>query len=196
MPDDLSSIEGLADKHRRVLARHHVTDLRGLVQSDRRMIHRAMANLRPRPTLELISRWQDDARGQLDLAVTDVSDWHTAASFVVIFSQRQHEGTWERRVEMERTEVEPERRPQVRSGWDCAPVCTWMTAQLTQPDRAAVRSSGEPRRPRRSRSRPCRLGLRFPLGPGPPPDQGRSRSGPSSASTAPRSSTRLGARTW
>ncbi len=144
MPDDLSSIEGLADKHRRVLARHHVTDLRGLVQSDRQMIHRAMANLRPRPTLELISRWQDDARGQLDVAVTDVSDWHTAASFVVIFSQRQREGTWERRVEMERTEVEPERHPQVRPGWDCAPVCTWMTSQLTQPDRAAVRSSGEP----------------------------------------------------
>ncbi len=111
MPDDLSSIEGLADKHRRVLARQHVTDLRGLVQADRRAIHRAMANLRPRPTLELISRWQEDARSKLDEAVTDASDWHTAASFVVIFSQRQREGAWERRVEAERTEVEPERQP-------------------------------------------------------------------------------------
>ena len=46
MPDGLSSIEGLADKHRRVLDRHHVTDLRGLVQADRRVIYRAMANLR------------------------------------------------------------------------------------------------------------------------------------------------------
>ena len=132
MPDDLSSIEGLADKHRRVLARHHVTDLRGLVQADRRVIHRAMANLRPRPTLELISRWQDDARSQLDEAVTDTSDWHTAASFVVIFSQRQREDAWERRVEAERTEVEPERKPQVWPGWDFAPVCAWMTGQLAQ----------------------------------------------------------------
>jgi hypothetical protein len=133
VPDDLSSIEGLADKHRRVLARHHVTDLRGLVQADRRVIHRAMANLRPRPSLELVSRWQDEARSMLDEAVTDTSDWHTAASFVVVFTQRQRDGAWERRVEVERTEVEPERNPQLWPGWDCAPVCTWMTSQLTQP---------------------------------------------------------------
>jgi hypothetical protein len=133
VPDDLSSIEGLADKHRRVLARQHVTDLRGLVQADRRVIHRAMANLRPRPTLELISYWQDDARSQLDQAVTDASDWHTAASFVVVFSQRQHEGSWERRTEVEQTEVEPERHPQLWPSWDCAPICTWMTTQLSQP---------------------------------------------------------------
>ena len=37
---DLSSIEGLEDKHLRVLARHGVTDLRGLVQADREVIHR------------------------------------------------------------------------------------------------------------------------------------------------------------
>ncbi len=135
MPDDLSSIEGLADKHRRVLARHHVTDLRGLVQADRRVIYRSMANLRPRPTLELISSWQDDARSKLDEAVPDASDWHTAASFVVIFSQRQREDAWERRVEVERTEVEPERNPQMWPGWDCAPACTWMSGQLGQADR-------------------------------------------------------------
>jgi hypothetical protein len=131
--DGLSSIEGLADKHQRVLARHHVTDLRGLVQADRRVIHRAMANLRPRPTLELISRWQDEARSMLDEVVTDTSDWHTAASFVVIFSQCQREDAWERRVEVERTEVEPERNSQVWPGWDFAPVCAWMTGQLGQP---------------------------------------------------------------
>jgi hypothetical protein len=134
VPDDLSSIEGLADKHRRVLARHHVTDLRGLVQADRRVVHRAMANLRPRPALELISRWQDDARSKLGETVTDASDWHTAASFVVIFSQRQREAAWEHRVEVERTEVEPERNPQIWSGWACAPVCAWMTGQLSPPE--------------------------------------------------------------
>ena len=134
MPDGLSSIEGLADKHRRVLDRHHVTDLRGLVQADRRVIYRAMANLRPRPTLELISQWQDQARSMLDEFVTDTSDWHTAASFVIIFGQRHHEGAWERRVEVERTEVEPERNPQVWPGRDCVPVCAWMTGQLGQPE--------------------------------------------------------------
>lgn len=134
MPDGLSSIEGLADKHRRVLERHHVTDLRGLVQADRRVIYRAMANLRPRPTLELISQWQDEARSMLDEFVTDTSDWHTAASFVIVFGQRHHEGAWERRVEVEQTEVEPERNPQVWPGWDCVPVCAWMTGQLGQPE--------------------------------------------------------------
>ena len=139
MADGLNSIEGLADKHQRVLARHHVTDLRGLVQADRRVIHRAMANLRPRPTLELVSRWQDDARSMLDETVTDTSDWHTAASFVVVFGQRQRNGAWERRVEVEQTEVEPERNPQLWPGWDCTPVCAWLTSQLDQP--------ASPRRP-------------------------------------------------
>ena len=141
MPDGLSSIEGLAGKHRRVLDRHHVTDLRGLVQADRRVIYRAMANLRPRPTLELISQWQDEARSMLDEFVTDTSDWHTAASFVIVFGQRHHEGAWERRVEVEQTEVEPERNPQLWPGWDCVPVCAWMAGQLVQPE-------AEPCRPR------------------------------------------------
>ena len=133
MPDDLSSIEGLAEKHRRVLARHHVTDLRGLVQADRRVIHRGDGEPAPASHLELVSRWQDDARSMLDEAVTDISEWHTVASFAVIFSQRQREDGWERRAEAERTEVEPERNPQVWPGWDCAPICAWMTGQLTPP---------------------------------------------------------------
>ncbi len=159
MPNDLNSIEGLADKHQRVLARQHVTDLRGLVQADRRVIHRAMANLRPRPPLELISRWQDEARSKLDEAVTDVCDWHTAASFVVIFSQRQREGSWEHRIEAERTEVEPERRRQLWPGWAYTPVCTWMTSQLDPPRGPDPRHApahrtrrARPRRPRRQRS--------------------------------------------
>ena len=145
MPDGLSSIEGLADKHRRVLDRHHVTDLRGLVQADRRVIYRAMANLRPRPTLELISQWQDEARSMLDEFVTDTSDWHTAASFVIVFGQRHHDGAWERRVEVEQTEVEPERNPQVWPGWDCVPVVAWMTGQLAQPSDPGPPPSAEAR---------------------------------------------------
>ena len=139
MPDDLSSIEGLADKHLRALARQNVTDLRGLVQADRCVIYRAMANLRPRPTLEQISRWQDDARSKLGKTGPAASDWQMAASFVVVFSQRQADDTWERSVEAERTEVEPERNRRVWPGWDAQPVCDWMVGQLSQADSAGVR---------------------------------------------------------
>ena len=129
MPDELSSIEGLADKHVRALARQEVTDLRTLVQADQRAIYRAMANLRPRPTLEQISRWQDEARSRLG----ETQQWQTAASFVVVFSRRRAGGAWERRVEAEQTEIEPERHPEVWSGWECQPVCAWMLGQLPGP---------------------------------------------------------------
>ena len=142
MPDDLSSIEGLADKHVRALARQHVTDLRGLVQADPEAIYRAMANLRPRPAREQIARWQDDARNKL--ATPAASEWQTAASFVVVYSQRKEGDTWERRVEAERTEVEPERTMQVWSGWDAAPVCDWMRSQLDQPADAGAQPAEEP----------------------------------------------------
>jgi hypothetical protein len=66
-----------------------------------------------------------------------------AASFVVVFSQRQVDDTWERRVEAEQTEVEPERNPQVWSGWDSRPVCDWMSGQLSQADVPGVRPAGE-----------------------------------------------------
>jgi hypothetical protein len=142
VPDDLSSIEGLADKHVRALARQHVTDLRGLVQADPEAIYRAMANLRPRPAREQIARWQDDARNKL--ATPAASEWQTAASFVVVYSQRKEGDTWERRVEAERTEVEPERTMQVWSGWDAAPVCEWMRGQLDQAADTGAQPAEEP----------------------------------------------------
>jgi hypothetical protein len=153
--DDLSSIPGLEDKHLRALARQDVTDLAGLADADRQAIYRAMANLRPRPTLEQISRWQDDARNMLPEPETDASDWHPAASFVVVFSQRRAGDTRERRTEAERTEVEPEQNLQIWSGWDCGPICAWMLGQLDQaepaqppseppPEAAAERPAAEP----------------------------------------------------
>jgi hypothetical protein len=142
--DDLSTIPGLEDKHLRALSRQHVTDLRSLVQADRRVIYRAMANLRPRPTLEQISRWQDDARNMLPEPETDASDWHPAASFVVVFSQRRAGDTWERRTEAERTEVEPEQNLQIWSGWDCGPICAWMLGQLDQAEPAQPPSEPPP----------------------------------------------------
>ena len=142
--DDLSSIPGLEDKHLRALARQNVTDLAGLADADRQAIYRAMANLRPRPTLEQISRWQDDARNMLPEPETGASDWHPAASFVVVFSQRRAGDTWERRTEAERTEVEPEQNLQIWSGWDCEPICAWMMGQLDQADPAQPPSEPPP----------------------------------------------------
>ena len=129
---ELSSIQGLEDKHLRALARHGVTDVRGLVQADPEVIHRAMANLRPRPPRDLVARWQADARSMLAETTPDVAEWQVVASFVVVFFQRRTGGTWERRVEAERTEVEPERNPQVWPGWETGPICDWMLGQLGQ----------------------------------------------------------------
>lgn len=142
--DDLSSIPGLEDKHLRALARQNVTDLAGLADADRQALYRAMANLRPRPTLEQISRWQDDARNMLPEPEKGASDWHPAASFVVVFSQRRAGDTWERRTEAERTEVEPEQNLQIWSGWDCEPICAWMMGQLDQGDPAQPPSEPPP----------------------------------------------------
>ena len=143
MPDELSSIEGLADKHVRALARQEITDLRGLAQADQRAIYRAMANLRPRPTLEQVSRWQEEARSRLG----ETQEWQTAASFVVVFSRRRAGGSWERRVEAEQTEIEPERHPEVWSGWECEPVCAWMLGQLPGPAPAAPPEPSAPPAP-------------------------------------------------
>jgi hypothetical protein len=133
--DDLSSIPDVQDKHRRVLTEElKITTLRALVHADRRDIHRAMRNLRPRPTLEQIARWQDHARSGLSEAATDQSDWHPAASFAVVFARRQVEdGEWERRLEVERTEVEPEQEGRTWPDWDCRDICGWMRDQLGVP---------------------------------------------------------------
>lgn len=130
--DDLSSIPELQDKHHRVLAEQlKITTFRALVHADRRDVHRAMRYLRPRPTLEQIATWQDHARSRLsEAAAADRSDWHPAASFAVVFAQCQVDGGWQRRLEVERTEVEPEQVGKTWPGWDCREICGWMLEQL------------------------------------------------------------------
>jgi hypothetical protein len=209
--DDLSSITGLEDKHRRALARRKITTLRGLADADQGVIHRAMGSIRPRPSFKQIAQWQGEARNRLaearrrrdqargkpddersgqearskdgarseegaggedgarsdegagsedgarskDEASADTGEWHRVASFAVVFTRRRVGGTWEHRIEAERTEVEPEREPEVWPGWECSPICGWMLGQLGQansaepggPDRAnggRARPAGEP----------------------------------------------------
>lgn len=67
------------------------------------------------------------------------SDWHPVASFAVVFAQRQVDDGWERRLEAERTEVEPEQERKIWQGWDCGEICGWMHEQLGLAD------SGQPR---------------------------------------------------
>ncbi|MDP9224231.1 MAG: hypothetical protein M3P18_10310 [Actinomycetota bacterium] len=71
MAGDLSSIPGLKAKHLAVLTGPmQLTDAAALAGADRRDVYKAMHRLRPRPTLEQISTWQDHAR---DLAAADPS---------------------------------------------------------------------------------------------------------------------------
>ena len=150
--DDLSSIPDLEDKHLRALARQQVTDLRSFADADQREIYQAMANLRPRPSLERISRWQEEARSKLEGAETDASDWHTVASFAVIFAQRQIGDARERHIEVERTEVEPEQGPAEWAGWDVEPVGRWIADQL-----AAIDSASTPAQPVAAQPETARL---------------------------------------
>jgi hypothetical protein len=148
--DDLNSIPGLEDKHLRALARQQITDLRSFADADKREISKAITNIRPRPNLEQISQWQEEARSRLEKAETsgpekaekDASDWPTVASFSVIFSERQVGDSRERRVEVERTEVEPEQKRPAWDGWDFEPVGRWMADQL-----AAIDSASTPAQP-------------------------------------------------
>ena len=83
--------------------------------------------------------------------------WQMVASFVVVFFQRRAGDAWERRVEAERTEVEPERNPSVWPGWEAAPICEWMVGQLGQasgaePDGAEPASGTGRSRCRRGRA--------------------------------------------
>ena len=62
--DDLSSITGMEDKHRRALARRQITTLRGLADADEDVIYRAMGSIKPRPSHNQIAQWRQARLGQ------------------------------------------------------------------------------------------------------------------------------------
>jgi len=133
--NDLSAVPGLQEAHRRALAgKLGITSLAALADADQRAIYTALGSLRPRPTLARIAAWQADARGRLSDAAVEASEWHRAASFAVIFAQRQVADGWERRIEAEQTEVDPEPLAREWPGWECAPLCDWMLSQLDRPE--------------------------------------------------------------
>ena len=144
MPEnELTVVPGLQEAHRRALAgKLGINGLTALADADQRAIYTALGSLRPRPTLARIAAWQADARSRLSDAAVDASEWHRAASFAVIFAQRQVDGGWERRIEAEQTELEPEPAAQEWPGWECGPLCDWMLSQLDQPAGEAAGAAG------------------------------------------------------
>jgi hypothetical protein len=170
VPDgDLGSISGLHEAHQRALAsKLGISSLRALADADQRAIYGALANLRPRPSLARIAQWQADAGNELADAEVDQSDWHTAASFAVVFAQRQVGADWEYRLEAERTEVEPAAESQHWAEWNCEPLSAWMLGQVRQAeDQAngalgpAVQDEPQEAKPAAAAAHPERAELRF-----------------------------------
>jgi hypothetical protein len=141
--EDLTSIPGLQDNHARALANKlGITNVRALADANKRTVYDALQNVRSRPSLALVAAWQHDAGTMLGDAGIDKSEWHHAASFVVIFAQRQVGGVWERRLEAEQTDQGPKPPHQEWPGWDCEPLCGWMRSQLGLPAEQAEPQAG------------------------------------------------------
>jgi hypothetical protein len=132
---DLRSVPGLQENYQRALTNKlGINSIQALVEADQRSVYAALGNTRPRPSLKRIAAWQEDARSRLSDDAVERSAWNTAASFALIFSQRQVEGTWERRLQAEQTEVEPASDPQQWPSWDCRPLRDWMMGKLGVPE--------------------------------------------------------------
>jgi hypothetical protein len=135
MASELSSIPGLTPKHAAMLTGTlQVSTARQLASADRRAIHFAMRRLRPAPTLEAISDWQDHAR---DLAATYVDSpvpsgqalpagWEQAAAFVVSFETRQASTDKDHRLVVEQVEQAPPEPRQEWPAWTPDAAWTWM----------------------------------------------------------------------
>lgn len=133
--DELRSVPGLQENYLRALANKlGINNLQALADADQRSMYAALGSTRPRPSLKRIAAWQDYAGSRLRDDAVDRSAWHTAASFAVIFAQRQVDGVWERRLEAEQTEMEPGgSEPQQWPSWDCESLCDWMLGHLNSP---------------------------------------------------------------
>jgi hypothetical protein len=145
--DGLTGLSGLDDKRRTVLAKKlEITDLYELIMTDRHRIMEAFGRRGDRPTLEEVSRWQDEARRlrassrATSVPTVAASGWEPVAHFVVAFEERRGAGPEERRIIAEQSEVEPEAAPQQRSEWSdwtCTEVCRWMLERVGVPQTPA-----------------------------------------------------------
>ncbi len=150
--DELEAL-GLDARHRRALERSGITSWLELVLEERAVVLKAMTRTKlPRPTLEDIAGWQDEARMQLKRAggsptARDASgpEWEPVASFAVNFERRDGE----RQLAVGQAEVEDTPPQQVWPNWDCVEACRWMHRVATEAA-ASAEPVGEPQaaRPR------------------------------------------------
>ena len=129
--DDLISLPGLLDKHRKILdERLGITTYDGLLGTDAQVIFEAVSRVRPRTSLAVIRRWQDVARRKRKEAVVETPDWDPAAIFVLSFEQRQVGDHPERRLVAEQTELEVEQEISSWPGWDGMQLCEWLQQRV------------------------------------------------------------------
>jgi hypothetical protein len=143
MASEISAIPGLMPQYVATLTDGlQISTAQELVSADRRLIHAAMCRLRPAPTLEAISAWQDFAR---DLATMRAGSavpsglvrpagWEQAAAFVVSFETRRTGTDQDHRLVVEQVEQAPPEPRQEWPAWAPEAAWTWML------DRAKPRS--------------------------------------------------------
>ena len=150
---DPQHLPGMLPKHLAVLDLLRISTPSALVQTDRREIHRAMRRLRPRPSLEAISQWQDSAR-DADPPERDrdrEQGWEPVASFVVSFEQRGRSDD-DRRLVVEQAEHAPPQPRRDWPGWPVEEVAGWMATRLAGLDRTSSgRSDAVSRHPAAAR---------------------------------------------
>jgi hypothetical protein len=134
MASELSSILGLRPKHAAVLiGTLRISTAQQLASVDRRVIHAAMRRLRPAPTLEAISGWQDQARDLAGAHAEPVTSsrigrtgWEQAAAFVVSFETRKTRTDLDHRLVVEQVEQAPPEPRQEWPAWAPEAAWTWM----------------------------------------------------------------------
>lgn len=145
--DDLTAIQGLGTRHRQVLAEKlQVTTYQKLASADPQAIFEAMVRIRPRPTLQRIRLWKEQARRLGGQAVVESPGWDRAATFVLSFEQRQVEISQERRLVVQQTELELEQPWSSWPDWDCSGICDWLRQRVGESKPVGPVDAPEPAR--------------------------------------------------
>jgi hypothetical protein len=146
--DDLTSLPGLLDRHRRILAeRLEITTYEGLIDADPQVIVDAVSRARARTSLTVIRRWQDLARRRRKEGLVNTPEWEPAAIFVLSFEQRETGEQLERRLVAEQTELEGEQPISSWPGWDCRQLCGWLQRRVGGEGAAPPESAGAGEKP-------------------------------------------------
>jgi hypothetical protein len=157
--DDLTSIPGLLDRHRRALARLGIDTFEGLADADPKAVAGALSKLKPRPKMDEVRAWQEEANRRR-VSAEEAPGWEPVATFVVSFEQRVVDGRPERRLVAQQAEVETEPPTSVSSGWDCGGICEWLQGQVGAPEPAVEAPAPALEKPSQPVAAPVAVGSR------------------------------------